>query len=95
MLKGTDTLSGEKIPLKLFVSLLTIGQPEKDPASILLKSISDRYRLDKIPVEPITVQYRFSRMIAREGQSTMSTVEDTMYLTPDAIHKHTPDHPRL
>ena len=31
------------------------------PASILLKSISDRYWPDSIPVGPITVRYRFKQ----------------------------------
>ena len=34
------------------------------PASILLKSISDRYRHDKSPVVPITVRYRFDKKLS-------------------------------
>ena len=43
--------------------LLSINYTLEDviPASILHKSISDRYRSDRVPVGPITVRYRFKQ----------------------------------
>ena len=35
------------------------------PARILLKSISHRYRPNRTPIEPITVQYRFKKNASR------------------------------
>ena len=42
-------------------NVITLAQVhfKEDPTSILLVSISDRYRPDRNPVGPITVQYRF------------------------------------
>ena len=45
-------------------------QRVKVQASILLKSISDRYRSDRKLVGPITVQYRFKQNICRNSRTT-------------------------
>ena len=71
---GDEASNGFKIQYKFVVDTFTPAPPHETtpspvggdngmhiiPASILLKSISDRYRLDSILIGPITVRYRFN-----------------------------------
>ena len=70
-LRGCADWSASSLVAQVLLQVLPCaGSNDNSPANILLKFISDRYRLDRNPVRPITVQYRFKRNANREDVKT-------------------------
>ena len=62
---GSSLATFWKRQLQYTANWLALSFSANNPLSILLKSISDRYRPERIPVGPITVRHRFKKNVRK------------------------------